>query len=114
MFSSSLTFNFADPTPSYVLFGDSTAFFCLNAGGANCGGLTTGDIAIKTPTGNIQGGSQSDIHNSSGILDNGVLTLAGGFVTTAVPGPTIGAGLPGLIVAGGGLLAWWRRRQRSA
>ena len=49
---------------------------------------------------------------SASLPSSGV--FADGKEIAAVPGPIAGAGIPGLIAACGGLLAWRRRRQKAA
>jgi hypothetical protein len=55
---------------------------------------------------NVVGGSWDYI----GTFQSGSITLTG---ASPVPGPIAGAGIPGIIFAGGGLLGWWRRKRKA-
>jgi hypothetical protein len=75
------------------------------------GGMGQAEAALIA---GIQGGqTYFNIHtdmNPGGEIRTQLLSVG----VAPVPGPIAGAGLPGLIAACGGLLAWWRRRRKIA
>jgi uncharacterized protein (TIGR03118 family) len=85
------------------------------------GGMFLGTIPINTdgqPSGGLwalefgTGGSNGSPNTL--FFNDGINREADGLfgAITPVPGPIAGAGLPGLILGSGGLLAWWRRRKK--
>lgn len=80
--------------------------------------VNSGVISLVGATGNIDirlsttiSGDTDEASSKGFYVDNLVVS---GTAVAPVPGPVVGAGLPGLLIAFGGLAMWYRRRQQSS
>ena len=95
---------------SFLNTGNVGQIYSLTATQAGSGAASVLFLDLYTNSWQLHGGGAYGPQ-----LDDGAFTITGPtLAAAAVPGPAAGAGLPGLLIASAGLLAWWRRKRNDA